>query len=147
MENATKALLIAAGVLIGVMILSLGIALFAELEAYVESSHDRMEANEKNAFNTQFTKYLNNEELKIQDVITAANLAFENNTYYDATYTDEDGSTMYVTVNLDNESIERDIQDKSARLLNDNIKNKYTCDIKISEKTGRVYKVNFNKIT
>ena len=42
MENATKALMIASGVLIGVMIISLGISLYASLSGYVESSQEDM---------------------------------------------------------------------------------------------------------
>ena len=153
MENATKAMLIAAGVLIGVMILSLGVALFSELEAYVESSHERMKFNEQNSFNTQFLKYINymgtekQFDLTIQDVVTAANLAFENNKSYNATE-DERGnqSSLYVAVYLNNSPIEADIDEKSVELLADNIGKTYKCrnsDIVYSGETGRIYEVYF----
>ena len=111
MENATKAMLIAAGVLIGVMILSLGAVLFSELEAYVESSHERMRFNEQNAFNSQFTKYADSIST-IQDVVTAANLAYQNNIDYNATE-DERGNdaTLYVAVYLGGTSIENTVND------------------------------------
>ena len=79
MENATKAMLIAAGLLIGVMIMSLGLALYNELANYVASSNERIMNNEINTFNTQYTKYLGKSNLTIQDVVTVANMAFENN--------------------------------------------------------------------
>lgn len=133
MENATKALLIAAGVLIGVMILSLAVALYSELDAYVESSNERIEFNELNAFNTQFTKYINylgadkQFDLTIQDVVTAANLAYENNVEYNAT-ADLKGnpSTFYVAIYLDGQSIEDVIHDETSnyyitKLLTDNL--------------------------
>lgn len=161
MENATKAMFIAAGVLIGVMILSLGAALFTSLNSYVKSSHEEIKFNELNNFNTQFTKYVNYAngdkqfDILIQDVITAANIAFQNNMSYNLTSTERgNASNTYVAVYLDNKPIEDIINDKSAELLQENISNgissvkKYKCtskDIKISEITGRVYEIYFYK--
>lgn len=153
MENATKAMLIAAGVLIGVMILSLGVALFSELQEYVESSHEAMRFTELKAFNNQFTVYLDR-ELTIQDVVTVANMAHENNMEYNITDSIEidevrgDSSSVYVAVYLDGGSIEANIQDILTQLLADNTKTKYTCSgLTISEVTGRVYEVNFEEIS
>lgn len=154
MENATKALLIAAGVLIGVMILSLAVALYSELDAYVESSNEKIEFNELNAFNTQFTKYINyiggekQFDLTIQDVVTAANIAYENNLDYNATV-DLRGnpSTLYVAIYLDGRSIENDIHEKTSNLLTDNLGKTYKCggsDVKYSQATGRIYEVYFS---
>lgn len=154
MENATKALLIAAGVLIGVMILSLAVALYSELDAYVEISNEKIEFNELNAFNTQFTKYINyigtekQFDLTIQDVVTAANIAYENNLDYNATV-DLRGnpSTLYVAIYLDGRSIENDIHEKTSNLLTDNLGKTYKCEgsaVKYSQATGRVYEVHFS---
>ena len=147
MENATKAMLIAAGVLIGVMIISLGVALFAELDTYVQSSQEQIRFNEQNSFNAQFTKYIR-DDLTIQDIITAANLANQNNTNYNATV-DERGEqgSFYVAVYLVGTAIESDIQDRTVGLLTDNNKT-YKCeetDVKFSEKTGRIYEIHFKE--
>ena len=109
MENATKAMLIAAGVLIGMMILSLGVALFSELNSYVETSNEQIKFNEQNSFNTQFTKYANM-DLTIQDIVTVANLAHENNVLYNASI----GDPFYITVLLGGTQIENDIQNPSS---------------------------------
>lgn len=154
MENATKALLIAAGVLIGVMILSLAVALYSELDAYVEISNEKIEFNELNAFNTQFTKYINyigtekQFDLTIQDVVTATNIAYENNLDYNATV-DLRGnpSTLYVAIYLDGRSIENDIHEKTSNLLTDNLGKTYKCEsnnVKYSQATGRIYEVYFS---
>ena len=42
MENATKALLMAAGVLIGIVILSLGVYLYGTIGNYVQMSQEEM---------------------------------------------------------------------------------------------------------
>lgn len=150
MENATQALLIAAGMLIGIMILSLGVTLFAELSSYVETSHDEIRFNELNSFNTQFLKYQDiNEQLTIHDVITVANLANENNSSYNLTDASSRGNQaiFYVAVYLDGNPIEFDIRNDENKLVdylsNKNDKSFICSDIKISEKTGRVYEVYF----
>lgn len=147
MENATKAMLIAAGVLIGIMILSLGVALFAELDIYVDSSYEQIRFNEQNSFNAKFTKYIR-DDLTIHDVITVANLANENNNSYNATEAERGNQgSLYVAVYLNGISLESNIQDKIVDLLANN-KNTYRCestDVKISEKTGRIYEISFKE--
>lgn len=155
MENAVKALLMAAGVLIGMMILSLGVSLYTSLSGYVESTQNEIIANEIREFNNQFTKFINYNEnthvvefkLTIQDIVTAANTANENNQQYKLT-NHEDGN-YYVTVKLDGVPLEKNITSKSAQMLLDNLGQEYKCsstDVKISQITGRVYEVNFYKI-
>lgn len=153
MENATKAMLIAAGVLIGVMIISLGVALFAELDTYVQSSQEQIRFNEQNSFNTKFTKYIR-DDLTIQDIITVANLANENNNSYNATETERGNQgALYVTVYLETEDdprepIESNIQERMVELLTVNKEKTYKCedtDVKYSEKTGRIYEIYFKE--
>ena len=55
MEDATKALLMAAGVLIGLMILSLGVSLFSSMNAYTDIKQQQIEENGLQQFNEQFT--------------------------------------------------------------------------------------------
>jgi len=147
MENATKAMLIAAGVLIGIMIISLGVALFAELDTYVQSSHEQIRFNEQNSFNAQFTKYIRN-DLTIQDIVTVANLANQNNINYNATE-DERGNqaSLYVAVYLEGTAIEQDISNETVDLLTGN-KSTYKCessDVRFSEITGRIYEIYFEE--
>ena len=111
----------------------------------------------------QFTKYINyNEEtnenefiLTIQDVVTAANIAYENNTKYELT--EQTGNNYYVTINIRNRSanLERDINSISAQLLADNLTDdsgqvkQYICkpeDVEFNELTGRVFQVTFHEM-
>lgn len=149
MENASKAMIIVAGALIGVMILSLGIILFDEMQAYVQTTNDKIDANAQNAFNTQFTNFIS-ENLKIQDVITAANLAYENNIDYNMTpedtTTDVGPSMLFVAVYLDGDRIDDTIPEEAADLLSNNLKKTYEClseNVKYSQTTGRVYEIYF----
>ena len=156
MENAVKALYIAAGVLMGIMVLSLGVALFASLQNYVDSSKEQIEFNELTSFNTQFTKYINYAngvkqfDLTIQDVITAAGKAYENNSSYnlDTNGWDESSNSLYVSVYLNGKRIDADIKEEMADLLKDSLKKTYRCtesNIKYSDITARVYIVEFTE--
>ena len=156
MENAVKALYIAAGVLMGVMVLSLGVALFASLQNYVDSSKEQIEFNELTSFNTQFTKYINYAngvkqfDLTIQDVITAAGKAYENNSSYnlDTNEWDESSNSLYVSVYLNGRRFDTDIKEEMADLLKDSLKKTYRCtesNIKYSDTTARVYIVEFTE--
>lgn len=150
MENASKAMIIVAGALIGVMIVSLGIILFDEMQAYVQVTNDKIDANAQNAFNTQFTNFIS-ENLKIHDIISAANLAYENNIDYNMTpedtTTDVDPSRLFVAVYLDGDRIDDTIPEEAADLLSNNLEKTYEClseNVKYSQATGRIYEIHFS---
>lgn len=108
MEEASKALVMAAGVLIGVMVLTLAIYMFSYFGSALEEIMQKHADNKLLQFNTQFTIY-ENRELTIQDVVSIATLAKENNDYYDMpSRTSLDSSSLYVFVKLDNEWIHED---------------------------------------
>ena len=161
MENATKALLIAAGVLIGIMVLSLGVSLYVSLGGYVDSTKEQLEANEIAKFNTQFLKY-DSINVGIQDVVTVANMAYENNKELGNIYGEANENSLYVAVDVNYkgnqklENIQQTINSQddnvwnSSKLLSEDSRestNYYTAEIIISNITGRVYKINFKYST
>lgn len=175
MENASKALMITAGVLVGMLILSLAVYLYYSLGTYITANQETMNMNELNQFNTQFIKYINYEEnagpidatkiefeLTIHDVVTVANLAYENNKKYNMTSTSEnyDESTLYVTVNAEilkedrvtleyRNHLEKSINVEASEILKNNVNEKYVCrisDISYSSVTGRVCSITFKKV-
>ena len=85
MENASKALIMAAEILIGVMIISIGVYLFNTLGKYSAETAADIEENQIASFNQQFLKYYgmtstNGEELEpihctMHDIVGLANLA------------------------------------------------------------------------
>lgn len=87
MENATKALLMAAVILISVIILSLGVYLFMYFSDYAKGVNDDIRTNQIAQFNSQFLSY-QRKELTVYDVITLANMAKDynkENEYYNDT--------------------------------------------------------------
>ncbi len=74
MENASKALLMAAGILVGILILSLMTTLFVSSKQ-LSTSYDKTKNEEAiQQFNVNFTKYLG-KELTIHEVVTISNFA------------------------------------------------------------------------
>ena len=77
MENASKALLMAGGILIGILILSLMTTLFVSSKQ-LSTSYDNTKNEEAiQRFNVNFTKYLGH-DLTIHQVITIYNFAIQN---------------------------------------------------------------------
>ncbi len=89
MENASKALLMAAGLLIALLIIYIAVRVFTSASGVSQSYHDRESASEIATFNSHFTKYVGavvkSEELTTQtyatihDIITVANFAWDYN--------------------------------------------------------------------
>lgn len=89
----------AATVLVGVLLLSLGVYLFTIFGGFGADMSEKM--NEKNVseFNAQFTKYQSYQDettrewkntCRAQDVVTLANIARENNSQYDYTLSNQE---------------------------------------------------------
>lgn len=86
MENASKALLIAGGVLIAILLLTLFAYLFGQMAESTSNIYDTLNQSEIAEFNQQFFNYegrglgsLVDKPLTIQDVATLINLAQDNN--------------------------------------------------------------------
>lgn len=153
MENATKALLIAAGVLIGVMILSMAVYLFGVFGKSASNMEEQILANQLTQFNNKFLKYAGLTDLTIQDVITVKNYALENNKEtrnYDPSL-DEYRATdnnEYIDVYYKNKSeAEKLIYGKTdEELLKESISKKYTCRVVINKNTQKVNQIFFYEI-
>ena len=164
MENASKALIMAAGVLIGIMILSLAVYLFATFGATSAEAHRQNEQNRINQFNTQFTSYEGKSDITIYDVITLANLAKNSNEYYGLTSSTD--SNYYITVNANLQSgfkagLEKYTDEQFQQLIISEMNNledqtdpetggttkalhRYQCTVTINQNTQLVKTVNFN---
>ena len=79
MENASKALLMAAGVLMGLLIISLAVYLYTNLGLTANETLQKISESETRQFNNQFTVYENKNDITIYDVVSVANIATDNN--------------------------------------------------------------------
>ena len=120
MENASKVLLIAAGVAIGVLLLSLIVIISTIFGELGRGYNERIELKYIQTFNSQFTKFNRTDEelskgkaLKAQDIMTIANLVVEwNNT----------GTNETLVVKLNNNPIIRKNEKSGNYEIVDNYK-------------------------
>lgn len=165
MENASKALLIAGGVLIAIMVASLGVYFARTISAQSAKTYAQLEESKIAEFNQKFLKF-NNEirfeeinssiktyktgSINIQDIATLIYLAKDSNR--DNNLTDdmspanpENDKSMYVTVQLNdapvtNQNAEKLKHKDLTDMLNSQAgQNKlYSCEIEINSFTGYV---------
>ncbi len=147
MENASKALIMAAGVLIGLLIISLAVYLFADFGATSAQINQQVEQKRILQFNSQFTSYIG-KELTIYDVVTILGYAQENNNYY------ENGNGETIEVKIENSEITNYNEQQKNNLIsnNSNINNgnlpKYKLEegnISYNNNGGKVSSITFTK--
>ena len=163
MENASKALLMSAGILVGIGVLSLAVYLFGSFSSSTAEMEKQMELDAINNFNSKFLAYDGKDTLTIYDVYTVANLAEESNKNYQVYGEGLQPASFYIAVFLDNDTGQlKGLEDNtSTKLKKEEFTTdkymvevtengqwfkrlkKYTCEVKINENTGRVNKVIF----
>ena len=152
MENASNALLLAAGVLIGVLILSLMVYLFIDFGSTSAEINSQITEQQLLQFNSKFTSYEGQEELTIYDVITVASYANENNIYYKDNLDNykiiiylANPSTSQIQDNIEN--IKLSLIENDKNLLSSTNLNlpTYSCKVLSYYPNGRVHEVKFTK--
>lgn len=154
MENASKALIMAAGVLIGVLIISLAVYLFADFGSTSAEINRQNEQQKIVQFNSQFTSYEDEEgeTWTIYDVITVTGYARENNKYYKDSIYDQvivKFKNEELTSYQDDSSYESKIKhlikndQNSISSINNNRLPTYKCVINGYHENGKVKEIKF----
>lgn len=168
MENATKALIIAAGMLIAIMVISLGVYLFSIMSEYTTSAQQQIIDDRVLEFNNNFVKYDGRSDLTVHDVITIANYARQNNEKYGLTESNrENDNDYYISVILKVKNKEIYIETPkinnktSEEFFNEALKNSqnyiiddedkislrnFQCSVSLREGSARVYKVVITRL-
>ena len=134
MENATKALLIAGGVLIGIIIMSLAVYLFSNMSNVSRQYYSEQDRREIAMFNNRFEKYANKDQMfTLFDMKTIFNLVDECKEKYGIKVELKVKNGNISDSNIDNE-IETAISDSKVE-ANNNVTN-----------STRTYKYKFNSI-
>jgi|GEM_PF-1656228 len=79
MENASKALLMAAGILMGILVLSLIVYIYATFSDNTQKNIKQMELNYLTAFNSKYLSYDGREDLTYYDIANVATMARNDN--------------------------------------------------------------------
>ena len=147
MENASKALLMAAEVLIAMMIVSLGVYVFYTYSQTSREIHDKKAEQQWVEFNAKYTKYVDQTTLTIYDVRTIANYAKKDNESL------EDNEKIEVIFNGSNvvNKIETEwdaqIQSQVVAISNGNTElRKYKCIEPEYTENGRVKKIKITNL-
>ena len=167
MENASKALIMASTVLLGMMIIAIGVALFNSFSSFSSETVQKMTDKQIDEFNSRYLKYYgtvtyintstNKEtqkpiEVTAHDIITLANHAKQNNRTYELeSLSSYDENTYYIQVQVGNVYNFEKKDDNyyhtflsQNSLTGDNETKYYICkDVKISSVTKRVVYIKF----
>ena len=127
MENASKALIMAGGGLIGGLVISLAVYLFVSFGQTSAEINGENSQKQLTQFNSKFTSYEGKKNLTIYDAITVAGYANENNEYYD------NDSNYIIIVNLDGRRIDNQLSNIERIIKEINIR------IKTSEQLSLQY--------
>lgn len=167
MENASKALIMAASILLGIMIISVAVALFNSFGGFGKEIMTQIEQAQIAEFNAQFLKYygeINGEQIKLttHDIVSLANLAAKNNMEYQLGDENEKSEkTYYIQVTLEmnkkNINFETKTEEELKQFIIDNnmytnsegilsTKYYYVENIEVSPITGRVIYVKIKEI-
>lgn len=117
MENASKALLLAAGILIGLILLSSAVYLYNTIRASQELKSIQLSEEQLLRYNAEFESY-DKTRMYGTDVITVLNKAIDNNTKY------ENDESMFIDVSFKLKSDVKNYVDKYS-YVKDTTLNKY----------------------
>ncbi len=156
MENASKALLMAGGVLIAILIIAILVYSFGTMGGYFDTENAEKQAEQLKIFNDQYEVY-NRKLLRGVDVISVINKVLDNNQKYGPSEYDEPNYLMQVELEI-KETV-GNLQKGNTYLLEDYIKMRqntenftdfkrkvFDCkEIQYNRETGRVNYICFTE--
>lgn len=163
MENASKALIMAAGILIGVLILSLALYLYITFSESVNNTRATITTQQLSQFNSEYTVFTGRKNITIYEIISIANKAHENNERYkDYSNFEENYEIKVHLLQPVYSNLQQKNSDETLELLNEFteidenkvtssegtfFKNTFTCTgiTYHEETTGRVSSITFKK--
>lgn len=137
MENASKALVMAGGILIALMILGSLVLLFSNLQDYQNKTDASTKQSQIAKYNSQFEPY-NKENLTLMELKSLYNKIISNNERYPEYEIEQNIETVYPNISDEFSTISED----------DKIKSVFKCTkIEYNNLDGRISKMWFRKVT
>lgn len=156
MENLSRALMIAAEVLIGVLVLALIAAVIMIFGRFSKNVHNQMTDTQIGAFNQNFYEKDGRIDITSQEIATLINFAKSFNDSYSLPYNNSENSEYYTDIIIDGQSFFKNMdsniysnkklfEDKVNEFLNENNTILYSCNLrsrakittKFNTKTGK----------
>lgn len=113
MENASKALLMAAGILIAMLVLSVGVILVGNFGKTADSYVTKLDTVELRKYNSNFDVYIGRKDVTAQEIVTLIGVVQETN--------------QNTKIYIGNEEVSNYEEQQKNEFLSDNIL-KYTID-------------------
>lgn len=153
MENASKALIMAGGILIGLLIISLAVYLFVDFGKTAADINDQNADQQIVEFNSRFTQYesykddAGNWKTTIYDIISLAGYAKENNEYYKES-SDEQISVNIIGIrtNIEQLSDYKNLMSQYMYYGNGTTLRKFSCNSILYNTRGKVKAINFKPV-
>lgn len=167
MDNAAKALLMAAEILIAILILTLAVYAFVYYSDVAVTYEKSRQEQEIQKFNSQYTKYLGTEDVTVQDIVTLVHIAQD---YNKRVYNNEGNKKVYnnaekyanndknkVEIMIDSNELTKKNDDELIEYVKNNTSEndpgdpskittkKYKCTNAKYNDENRVYKVIFSE--
>ena len=136
MENASKALIIAGGVLIVILVLTLFAYINTKMGSGTSNLYSKLEDRNITEFNQKFLNYDENNHLRIQEVVSLINMAKNANI--------NNNIGAHVDVLVDNASYLDKTTDELNTLLKDKADETYTCNVTVTGKIVSQVKIREN---
>ena len=153
MENASKALIIAAEVLLGVILLTLMVFMFRAMGAFSDAVDKNIETKNVNEFNAPLEKYRGRTDITAPDIITMGNYAKQYNEKMGTTKLTVNAKIGSKTISVhqlddSNEEQYEFINNYSTDTTNGESKIVYykCTQMTYDEETGRINKITLEKV-
>ena len=149
MENVSKALLIAGGMLIMILVMTFAAMLFKKMGEQTSVFYKEMNDTKVSEFNQKLFNYNGASDLRFQDVVTIANYARNSN--------ELEIAPVEIKMKIDDEYVDLKQEDADWKnwikeklagdLEGENYKNRYKCKIKYAENSEYVGEIIIEKNT
>lgn len=140
MENASKALIMSAGILIGIIILSIAVYLFTAFGSSSRDIQQQVDSRVLAEFNNNFLKYQGSEECTIHDIVNLAKFAKKANEQMDV----RENSEFYIHVNLEGNN-PKDLTKYNQENQWTDLLNKKSVNYKIDEEGNQTADLQYYK--
>ncbi len=145
MENASKALIMAAEILLGIILITIAVLGYTSWSEFSKNIHTNIENRNIQQFNTKFLQYSGKKDLTAHDVVSIIKLAEEYNYDSEGKYIEDANFKIEVKLNIGSGMTISKILDNIPDFLTNNLKSKYSIAVTINEKTNIVKQVLIKK--
>lgn len=147
MENASKALIMAAEILFGIILISIAVLGYSSWKGFSKDIHTNIENRNIQQFNDNFLQYNERTDLTAHDVVSIIKLADEcNHDKETGEYIQDTNYQIQVKLNTNVGTTTTKVLNDISKFIMDNMNNKFSVSVTINEKTQIVNQIVIKKV-